>query len=96
MMILMEWLFFYKRGNDGGGKKFWSWIVIIGSLMLLIPSYLFFDVSSVLLHRHIPSSSHAFETITNGTYLITQISVIITYIKTLFLKANLTKSIGTA
>ena len=87
-MLLAEVLFF-KEPRHTKEKKIWAGmaILLVFAAALIIPAAYSFNVGAVLGQKFV-SESHASDIITSGNYFLTQLRVVVTYIRLLFLPIN--------
>ncbi len=92
MLVLFEFYFLRTTKKTPGAERTFSFVhlVFILAFALIIPFLYEFDSESIV-GRQIVSQSHDIseQTITSGSYFITQFSVITTYLKTFFYPLSL-------
>lgn len=88
MILWIEWLLF-DSGVTSLLRKRWKILLVLGLLLLVIPSFFGFNPPGII-GREFPSRSHTGDIINTQTYFLTQSRVIPTYIRLLFFPAGQT------
>lgn len=87
-VLFIEW-FLISSSLSQMIKKRWKFLVVLGFLILVIPSFFRFN-SSGIIGREFLSRSHTPDIINTNTYFLTQARVIPTYIRLLLVPAGQT------
>lgn len=88
IIIFCELFFIEKDGGFKNLKRVWRFAVVCFLLVLVIPGFYLFQAGDILASR-IVSSSHEGDIIASGTYLLTQIRVLVKYLQLLIFPAHL-------
>lgn len=88
MIIFYELFFTEKNSGVGNLKQTWRFVMVCLLLLLVIPGFYLFKIGEILSNRLV-SGSHEGDIITSGTYLLTQLQVIVKYMQLLILPVQL-------